>query len=120
MFAYGISHGDIPMEVSSRSKMGWVSGMRLGQLAEAEEYLKEAELLAHQCDDLPGLAEVHANFCFIYNSTGNFDNAMSHLSESEQISQQLDIKPLRLYSLTHMANTQVMMTRFDEGWAAVQ
>ena len=44
------------MQVSALNKLGFVSALIQGQFPEAEAHLVDAERLARQCDDLPGLA----------------------------------------------------------------
>ncbi len=87
-----------------------------GQFPEGEKHLEDAERLAHSCNDLPGLAELHMTYCYIYTSTGDFDGALGHQKESLQIGQDLDEDEPRLFGMAHIANTLTYLTGFDEAW----
>ena len=113
-------YGDLPMQVSALNKLGFVTALMLGQFPEAENHLVDAERLAWQCDDLPGLAELHMTYCYLRVPFGQFDDAIEHLSESARIGQELDQSEARLFGMTHTANTLLYMTRFDEAWQATQ
>ena len=113
-------YGDLPMQVSALNKLSFVTGLMQGQFPEAEKHLVDAERLASQCDDLPGLAELHMTYCYLRVPFGQFDDAIEHLSESTRIGRDLDLAEARLFGMTHTANTLLYMTRFDEAWQAVQ
>ena len=105
---------DQPMQVSALNKLGFVTALMQGQFPEAEEHLVEAERLARQCGDLPGLAEYHMIYCYMTVPFGKFDEAIGHLDEAAKIGQDLAMDEPRLFGLTHLANTLTYMARFDE------
>ena len=109
-------HQDVPMQVSAINKLAFVTAIMRGEFPEAEKHLKEAERLAHSCNDLPGLAELHMTYCYIYTTTGDFDGALAHQKESVQIGQAIDEDESRLFGMAHIANTMTFLTRFDEAW----
>ena len=109
-------HEDILMQVSALNKLGFVTALMRGEFPEAEKHLEDAERLAHSCNDLPGLAELHMTYCYIYTSTGDFDGALGHQKESLQIGRDLDEDEPRLFGMAHIANTMTFLTRFDEAW----
>ena len=78
-------HGDIPMQVSALNKLGFVAALMKGEMPEAQEHLENADRLAHSCNDLPGLAELHMTYCYVYVSSGDFEGALGHQKESIQI-----------------------------------
>ena len=108
------------MQVSALNKLGFVTALFQGQFPEAEQHLMDAERLALECNDLPGLAELHMTYCYLRVPFGNFDDAMSHLNESARIGGDLDLEEPKLFGLTHIANTLTYMARFDEAWQSVQ
>jgi tetratricopeptide (TPR) repeat protein len=57
-------------------------------------------------------------YCYIRTSTGNFDDAVTHLKEAAQIGSDLNLEEARLFGLTHTANTLAFMTRFEDAWQA--
>jgi len=112
------AENDLPMQVSALNKLGFVAALMQGQIPEAERHLVDAERLANQCADRAGLAELHMTYCYIRTSTGNFDDAVTHLKEAAQIGSDLNLEEARLFGLTHTANTLAFMTRFDDAWQA--
>ena len=114
------TEGDMPMQVSALNKLGYVTALMRGQLPEGEKLLVDAERLAHQCDDLSGLAELHMTYCYIRSTTGDFDGAVDHLKDAAQIGRALDVEEPKLFGLTHIANTMIYMTRFEDAWTAIQ
>ena len=106
--------GDVPMQVSALNKLGFVTGLIQGQFPEAEEHLAEADRLARESGDFPGLAELHMTYCYMRVPFGQFDEAVNHLKEAAEIGQNLELEEPRLFGLTHISNTLTYMTRFDE------
>ena len=58
MLHYGEARGDIPMQVSALNKMS-TAAVYLGQMDIIDQHLNDAERLARQGDDRPGLAELY-------------------------------------------------------------
>ena len=108
------------MQVSAHNKLGFVSALMQGQIAEGDQHLMDAERLAKGCGDTQGLAELHMTYCYIRTVTGDFENAVEHLSEAAQIGRELDLEEPKLFGLTHTANTMIYMTRFEDAWKAIQ
>lgn len=120
MFHDAQEYGDLPMQVSALNKLGFVTALVQGQFPQAEENLVDAERLALECNDLPGLAELHMTYCYLRVPFGLFDDAVDHLAESAKIGQDLQLEEPRLFGMTHIANTLMYMTKFDEAWQATQ
>jgi tetratricopeptide (TPR) repeat protein len=80
----------------------------------------EAEQLARQSDDRPGLAEMYMIRCMVCLSTADFDGATKYLGDSVEAGRQLEIKELMAFGLAHLANTLIYLTRFDEAWETAQ
>ena len=109
-------HEDVPMQVSAFNKLGFVAALMKGAFPEAEEHLENADRLAHSCNDLQGLAELHMTYCYVYVATGDLDGALGHQKESLQIGRDLDDDESRLFGMVHIANTMAFLARFDEAW----
>ena len=120
MFHAAKEYGDLPMQVSALNKLGFATALFQGQFPEAEEHLADAERLARQCGDLPGLAEFHMTYCYMTVPLGEFDDAIAHLGEADKIGREQDMEEPRLFGLTHTANTLTYMTRFDEAFRVAQ
>ena len=106
--------GDLPMQVSALNELGFVTGLIQGQFPEAEGHLAEADRLARECGDFPGLAELHMTYCYMRVPFGQFDESVRHLEEAAEIGKNLELEEPRLFGLTHIANTLTYMTKFDE------
>ncbi|MBI4306864.1 MAG: AAA family ATPase [Chloroflexi bacterium] len=120
MLEFAKARNDRPMQVSALNKSGFAAGLRMGRLEEAERRLAEAERLARDCQDYPGLLELHITHCFINTTTGRFATAMDHLSQSAQLGKDLGAGPARLLSLTHISFVLTLMRRFDDAWGVIQ
>ena len=120
MFHAAQEYGDAPMQVSAMNKLAFVTALFQGQFPEAEEHLADAERLARQCGDLPGLAEYHMTYCYMTVPFGEFDEALAHLGEADKIGREQDMEEPRLFGLVHTAHTLAYMTRFDEAWEVAQ
>lgn len=120
MLTLAQEHQDEAMQVSALNKMGFVTGMMMGQFPVANSLLDQAEKLARKNQDYAGLAELHMVKCNICTSTGDLDGAISHLGESTQLGRDLNAEEPLLFGLTHSANTLTFMGRFDEAWEKAQ
>ena len=120
MLELGKTQGNLPTQVSALNKWAFVSALMRGQVQEGEQHLSDAQRLAHDAQDLPGLAECHMTFCYIRTAAGDFEDAVNHLQESAEIGRNLDLEEPRLFGLTHTANTLIYMTKFDEAWQKAQ
>ena len=120
MFHTAEENGDIPMQVSALNKLAMVAALMQGQTEEAEQHLGDEQRLARESKDLAGLAEGHMTYCYIRTATGDFEDAVDHLSESAEIGRDLELEEPRLFGLTHTANTLTYMTRFEEAWQKAQ
>ena len=109
-------HRDVPMQVSAFNKLGFVAALMKGAFPEAEEHLENADRLAHSCNDLQGLAELHMTYCYVFVATGDLDGALGHQKESLQIGRDLDDDESRLFGMVHIANTMAYLAKFDEAW----
>jgi len=111
---------NVPMQVSARNKLGFVYALRMGQFAEATEQLDTADVLARQHDDSAGLAEQAMLRCMMCSAVADFDGAVRHLDEAAQFGRQLDAVEQVAMALTHIANTEIEMTRYDQAWQSAQ
>ncbi len=120
MIAFGENHDDIPMQVSGKNKLAKAVGFGMAQLPEALQLLEEAEQMATQVNDLPGLAEGGMIQCAFCTARADFDGAVNFLGQAVEIGRQLEADEPRLYGLTHIANTYIFMGLFNEAWDTIQ
>jgi class 3 adenylate cyclase/tetratricopeptide (TPR) repeat protein len=120
MIAFGKKYGDVPMQVSGKNKLAKAVGLGMAQFSEAIKLLEEAEQLATEFNDLPGLAEGGMIQCSFCTARADFEGAVNHLSQAEKIGRQLDADIPRLYGLTHIANTYTYMGLFEDAWNTAQ
>ncbi|MBI2171011.1 MAG: AAA family ATPase [Chloroflexi bacterium] len=106
--------GDLPMKVSALNKLGRITAVMQGQFPEAEKHLMEAERLAIISQDLPGLAELHMNYCIIRTISGDIDGALDHQRRAMRLGDTPDLTEARLFGASHCANSLTFLTRFDE------
>ena len=120
MFHVAEKSENLPMQVSALNKLGYVTALFSGQFPEAEKHLLDAERLASECGDAAGLAEMHMTYCYMRTAVGDFEDAEGHLAEAAEIGSDLDMEEPTLFGKTHLANTMIYMTRFDDAWRAIQ
>jgi len=120
MIAFGEKYNDIPMQVSGKNKLAKAVGFGMAQFAEALQLLEEADQLAQQVNDLPGLAEGGMIQCAFCTARADFDGAVNFLDQAVKIGRQLEADEPRLYGLTHIANTYIFMGLFEDAWETVQ
>ncbi len=114
MFHAAQDYEDLPMQVSALNKLGFAAALMQGQFPEAEKHPVEAEVLARQCGDLSGMAELHMTYCYLRVPFGMFDDAVEHLDEVAKIGRDIDEENTQLFGMTHTANTLTYMTHFDD------
>ena len=120
MIAFGEKYDEIPMQVSGKNKLAKAIGFGMAQFAEALQLLEEAEQMAQQANDLPGLAEGGMIQCAFCTARADFDGAVNFLGQAVEIGRQLEADEPRLYGLTHIANTYTFMGLFDDAWETIQ
>ncbi|HEX9075157.1 MAG TPA: adenylate/guanylate cyclase domain-containing protein, partial [Anaerolineae bacterium] len=111
---------DVPMQVSAMNKLASVVALRMGQFPEAEERLAHAERLAREVKDREGLTEMFLVRCQMCSSVADFDGAVNYVSQIVELARESNSKEQLAYSLGHIANTLVLMTRFDEAFPVMQ
>ncbi len=120
MHAYGKEHDDIPAQVSALNKLSEIVAMRLGQFPEAENLLIDAEKMAREFGDKAGLAEMFMIRCGLCTAAGDFNGAVNYLDEFVQISELMDQASDVALGLAHIANTQIWMAEYKNGWETAQ
>jgi class 3 adenylate cyclase/tetratricopeptide (TPR) repeat protein len=120
MRVFGQDLGDVPIQVSALNKLSDTLVMRLGQLQEADPLLSDAERLAREAPDLPGLVEMFLVRCAVCNLSGDFPGAVRYLDESVRVNQSLGQPGDVAVGLVHIANTQLYMTEFAQSWETAQ
>lgn len=111
---------DIPMQVSAMNKLASVVALRMGQFPKAEERLTHAERLAREVKDRAGLAEMFLIRCQMCSSIADFDGAVNYVSQIVALARESNDKAQMAYGLGHIANTLVLMTRYDEAFPIMQ
>ncbi|MBI4299127.1 MAG: AAA family ATPase [Chloroflexi bacterium] len=108
------TYENLPMKVSALNKLARVTALMQGRFPEAEVHLGEAERLALLCEDLPGLTELHMSYCSIRSISGDIDGALAHQRTAIQIGKEKIATELKLFGMSHCANSLTFMTHFDE------
>ena len=110
------AHRDIPMQVSAMNKLASVVALRMGQFPQAQDRLTHAERLAREVKDREGLAEMFLIRCQMCSSVADFDGAVNYVSQIVELARESNEKEQMAYGLGHIANTLVLMTRYDEAF----
>jgi tetratricopeptide (TPR) repeat protein len=114
MYELAESVNDEHRQILALNQLGFINVIALGDLEKGDSLLVKAENLAKSCNFELGLAENYMIKCNVETATANFDEVKVHLEEAVSIGEKLnETRPL-LYGKTHVANTLVYMTRFDE------
>ena len=111
---------DIPMQISALNKSSYVIALRLGQFPEAEKRLADAERLAREFRDKPGLSELFTLRCMMCTATADFEGVQQHMGESVDMARASNVKEQIAMGLDHISSSQILMTRFDDAWPTAQ
>jgi tetratricopeptide (TPR) repeat protein len=120
MRAYAVRYGDASMQVSALNKTAMVESMFRGDDQTASTLLDEASAIAEDADCQPGLAEGCMIRCAIHTGKAEFDEAYTFLDRAARIGKELDAEEPRLFGMTHIANTLILMTEYDRAWPHIQ
>jgi class 3 adenylate cyclase/tetratricopeptide (TPR) repeat protein len=119
MLHYAEDRGDVPMRVAAHNKLSFIS-MIAGQMDELENHLVDAERLAKEHDDLPGLVEFYTIQCAVCSGSGDFDKGARYLNQAVEAGKKLNQDQTTVFGLTHTMNFQTYMTKFDDAWSTAQ
>lgn len=116
----GEERDHIPMSVSGTNKLAFVRGMFMGDRTQGLDDLARAEALARDQDDHIGLAEACMFQCYLHTGTGEFDEVHHYMEEVIRLGESTGHDHATLFGMTHLANTLVLLTRFEEGLAQAE
>jgi class 3 adenylate cyclase/tetratricopeptide (TPR) repeat protein len=119
MLRYAEEHQDISMSVSAHNKLSRVT-MVTGQVEELENHLVDAERLAKESNDLPGLVEFYTIQCAVCSGSGDFDTGAKYLGDAVKAGLAMNHDQTKIFGLTHTSNFQTYMVKFDEAWKTSQ
>ena len=116
----GERRADMQMKISGLNKGGLVRGFFFDERAAALDDIAQAEELARTVEDQTGLVESCVNQCFLRTGHGEFEQVEYYMSEVTRLGADLDDSDSVLFGMTHLSNTLVMLTRFDEALEEAQ
>ncbi len=116
----GEQRGNTSMWISGQNKLALVTGFVFGRQDEALAVLAESETLARSTPDDSGLVEACMHQCYIHTLGANFEQVEHYMREVKRLGTKLDNVETYLFGLSHLANTMVYLTRFDEGLEQAQ
>lgn len=114
MLEVGKAHDDPLMQISALNKQANLLSLRMGQIEQAEPLLLQAEQLARENQDKPGLGEMYVIRCQISLGTADFDTAMHYMGDAVQVGKDLNVKEQILWGLAHLTSTYTFMLRFED------
>mgnify|MGYP001819253276 FL=1 len=110
----GEMRADTEMKISGLNKGGLVRGFFFDERDAALDDIAHAEELARTVEDQSGLVESCVNQCFLRTGHGEFEQVEYYMSEVTRLGADLNDPDSVLFGMTHLSNTLVMLTRFDE------
>jgi predicted ATPase/class 3 adenylate cyclase len=114
LLTIGEARQDTAMHVSGLNKKALLKGFFFDQRQEALEDLAVAERLAKADDQGESLIESSMNQCFLRTAHAEFDEVVSYMDQITQLGERLDHDDATLFGMAHLANSLMLMTRFDE------
>jgi class 3 adenylate cyclase/tetratricopeptide (TPR) repeat protein len=107
---------DHDCQVTALNQLGFLSALFEGNIQRSVNYLDQSEELAKTYSIDFGLAENMMIRCNIDTFSAKFEDATEHLSEAALIGERIGEPTAQLYGMTHIANTFMFMTNFDEAY----
>jgi class 3 adenylate cyclase/tetratricopeptide (TPR) repeat protein len=120
MFNLARTYGDTGMQVSALNKLANLLALRLGQFAEAEIYLAQAEQISQAHNDIAGVAEGSLIRCRMCTAMADFDSVIKHMGHLAELGREVGSKENLVMGLEHVSTTLVYLTRFNEAWGKAQ
>jgi len=112
--AEGARHGDSAMRVSGLNKLSLLRGVVFDERLPALEDLAQAEAMARATADGAGLVEACMAQCYLHSGVAEFDDVEYYMNEVTRLGREMGFEEPTLFGMTHLANTLVYLTRFDE------
>ena len=101
-------------QVSALNQLGYLSAMIVGDINASDKFLSESETISKDYGLELSLAECFMIKCNVETVTAKFDSLEDHLLEAIKIGERNDVTDMVLYGRTHVSNTLLYMTRFEE------
>jgi class 3 adenylate cyclase/tetratricopeptide (TPR) repeat protein len=109
-----------PLRVSGLNKLAMIHALMLGDGAEGERLLDEAETVARKVSCQPGLIEGSMIRCALHLGRAEFDRANGYLEEAAELGKALQAEEPMLFGMTHVANTLLFRTEYDLAWPRIR
>jgi len=120
MLGVATDSGNASMQISAYNKLGFVTGVIMGQTEKAENYLALGSTMATEISDYPGLAEYHITECYLRTASGDLDGAKNHQTDARELGSEQGFEVARLFGLSHYANTLAYTADFDDSYKAAE
>ena len=112
--SHGEARDNVPMQVSGTNKLAFVTGLFMGDRDQGLGDLAAAEEIARAQQDDAGLAESCMFQCFLHTGSGEFDEVQHYMNEVIRLGESTGQHHAMLFGMTHLANSLVLLTRFEE------
>jgi tetratricopeptide (TPR) repeat protein len=106
--------GDARMQVSGTNKLSLIRGFFFDEREAALQQLDESEQLARDLDLGEGLVEACISQCYLRTAFAEFDEVEYYMKEVTTLGNEMGAGESTLFGMSHLANTLVYLTRFDE------
>jgi tetratricopeptide (TPR) repeat protein len=102
------------MQISALNKLASTTALYMGQFQEAEVYLSRSDRLAHEHEDVSGIAELSIIRCQMCAAQADFDHVVLYMNEMVEIGQKEGMQEHLAMGLDHISNSLALLTRFEE------
>ncbi|HLF89261.1 MAG TPA: adenylate/guanylate cyclase domain-containing protein [Anaerolineales bacterium] len=120
MYAAANTNTDDSMKVSALNKLALVTSLYMGNFDTANTYLAEADSIARGNEDKFGVSELSLVRCMMCTAAADFEGVVRYMDETVALGKELGVKEQIVMGLEHIANSQLFMTLFEQGWESIQ
>ncbi len=120
LFEYGEREERPTAQVAALNHLGFTTATVGGDLAQANEYLKQAKILAEKVGDERGLIEYHMNACMVASFDGDPMAAVEHDQKTAELGEALGDDRIRVEGLRRRAMNQALVLDFDQSQKSLE
>ena len=120
LFDYGEQTQRPTAQVAALNQLGFTTATVGGDVAQANEYLKQAKILAEKVGDERGLIEYHMNACMVASFDGDPVAAAEHDKKTAELGEALGDDRIRVEGLRRRAMNQALILEFEQASASLE
>lgn len=120
LFDYGEQADRPTAQVAALNHLGFTAATVGGDTAAANEYLRQARILAEQVGDELGLVEYHMNACMVAAFVGDPAAAASHDQKTIELGAAIGDERIRMEGLRRRTMNQTLTLDFEQAEASME